>query len=272
MVFYEYSSILSSMSSEPTVKFTIKENGVAIITLSRPQSANALNSQMALEIKDIFYALPANIRVVILTGEGNKAFCAGADLKERNGMTTESWQIQHQQFRHALQSIMECQLPVIAAVNGAAYGGGLELALGCDFIYAAKTVNFALPEVTLGIMPGMGGTQNLPRAIGMRRAKELLFTGKAFSAADAYEWGLINKVCEPESLMDEVLNCAQNIAANAPLSMCAIKLATNHGIHLSIAEALSIESSHYKNLLTTADRFEGITAFNEKRKPVFTGT
>lgn len=259
------------MTSEPTVKYAIKEDNIAIITLSRPNVANALNSQMALELKDIFSKLANTIRVIILTGEGEKAFCAGADLKERHGMDTESWQIQHQQFRNALHSIMDCQIPVIAAVNGAAYGGGLELALGCDFIYASKTANFALPEVTLGIMPGMGGTQNLPRAIGLRRSKELLLTGSSFSATDAYYWGIINKLCEPESLINDALACARLIIKAAPLSVIAIKRVATHSMHLPIKEALSAESNHYNLLLNSKDRIEGIDAFNLKREPIFTG-
>jgi enoyl-CoA hydratase/carnithine racemase len=165
------------MMTEPTVKIQIDDAGVAVVTLFRPEFANALNSQMALELKDIFYNLPQNVRLVILTGAGERAFCAGADLKERQNINIEAWQIQHSQFRFALQTILDCHVPVIAAINGAAYGGGLEIALACDFIYAADTAKFALPEVTLGIMPGMGGTQHLPAALGLRRAKELLYTG-----------------------------------------------------------------------------------------------
>ena len=271
VVFYEYSSILSSMTIEPTVKLTIKEANIAIITLSRPKVANALNSQMANELKKIFAKLSHNIRVVILTGEGDKAFCAGADLKERQGMDFDSWQIQHQLFRTTLQTLMECQVPVIAAVNGAAFGGGLELALGCDFIYAAKTASFGLPEVTLGIMPGMGGTQNLPRTIGLRRSKEILLTGETFSATDAYYWGIINKLCDPNSLMDDVLACARTIAKAAPMSVVAIKRVSTYSVHLPLADALINESNHYNRLLNTKDREEGINAFNEKRTPVFTG-
>lgn len=270
MVFCEYSSILSAMLSEPTVKLATHNDNIAIVTLSRTKSANALNSQMALELKDIFLGLTDNIRAVILTGEGNRAFCAGADLKERDGMSEESWQKQHLLFRQTIKSIMDCKIPVIAAVNGAAYGGGLELALACDFIYAAETACFALPEVTLGIMPGMGGTQNLPRTMGLRRGKELLFTGKSFSTTEAYDWGMVNKLCKAESLTDDVLACAKSIAGNAPLSIVAIKHAADN-IHLPISEALVKESEQYKKLLPTTDRHEGITAFNKKRPPVFTG-
>lgn len=259
------------MSQEQAVKFEIKEDCVAIITLSRPLSANALNSQMALELRDIFAKITDNIRAVIITGDGEKSFCAGADLKERLHLSTENWQIQHQQFRHIIQLITGCRAPVIAAVNGAAYGGGLEIALACDFIYASKTAHFALPEATLGIMPGMGGTQNLPRAIGIRQAKELLLTGRAFSAQEAYNFGMINKICEPESLIEETVNCAKTIAQNAPLSIFGIKRVTNSGINQPLEDALVNESSVYTSLLSSKDRQEGITAFNEKRKAIFSG-
>lgn len=211
------------------------------------------------------------MRVVILTGDGEKAFCAGADLKERNSMDYHEWQTQHQLFRVTLQTLIECPIPVIAAVNGAAYGGGLELALACDFIYAAKTAHFALPEALRGIMPGMGGTQNLPRAIGLRRAKEILYTGSSFSAKEAYNWGIVNKLCPPDDLMDEALNCARLITKAAPLSVTAIKRAASNSLHLPINEALVAESNHYNLLLNTKDRNEGISAFNEKREPVFNG-
>ena len=262
------------MSSEPIVKFFANNDNIAIVTLSRPKAANALNSQMAMDLRDIFSKLTNKnhrIRVVILTGEGEKAFCAGADLKERHNMDFDAWQIQHQLFKVTLQTIMECPIPVIAAVNGAAYGGGLELALACDFIYAAKTAHFALPEATLGIMSGMGGTQNLPRAIGLRRAKEILFTGSSFSAKEAFNWGIINKLCEPSNLIAEALDCAKLIAKAAPQSITAIKRVASSSAHLHINEAMVAESNHYNLLLNTKDRSEGINAYNEKRTPVFTG-
>ena len=184
-------------------------------------------------------------------------------------MKPDEWQVQHQQLRHALQSIMDCQLPVIAAVNGAAYGGGFELALACDFIYATKAASFALPEATLGIMPGMGGTQNLPRAVGLRRAKEILYTGKPFTATEAYDWGIVNTLCDTGHLEELVSICALSIVKAAPASINSIKRVTNQGINMRLEEALNIESNYYNRLLYTKDRIEGITAFNEKRKPNF---
>lgn len=259
------------MESELTVKSSIDADGIATVVLSRVASANALNSQMSLELREAFIHLSRKSKVIILTGDGDRAFCAGADLKERDNFTVEQWQVQHQRFRHALRSIMMSEVPVIAAVNGVAYGGGLELALGCDFIYASRTASFAFPEVTLGIMPGMGGTQQLPRAVGTRRAKELLLTGKPFSALEAYNFGVVNQICEPENLIKEVMDCAKLIAQNAPMPVASIKRIVAQGIHQSIDDGLLIESSVYNSLLGTSDRKEGVSAFHEKRKPVFTG-
>jgi enoyl-CoA hydratase/carnithine racemase len=256
-----------------TLNYSPASDTILKLGLNRPDAANALNTQMALELADAFSYLSEitnKYRVVILHTE-SKHFCAGADLKERKGMNVADWKRQHKAFREARDAILGCQLPVIAAVQGAAYGGGLELALACDFIYASDDARFALTEATLGIMPGMGGTQTLARAIGKRHARELMFTGKAFSAQDAHAMGMINHLCSRDTLMSEVLACAETIAANAPLSIKNIKSAINEGMHLPLSEALDTELSHYNTLLNTKDRHEGINAFNEKRTAIFTG-
>jgi enoyl-CoA hydratase/carnithine racemase len=162
-------------------------------------------------------------------------------------------------------------VPVIAAVNGHAYAGGLEKVLACDFAYAVKTARFALTEVTLGIMPGAGGTQLLPRAVGERRAKEIILTGKPFGAEEALAWGIVNRLCEPETLMPEVLATAATIAGNAPLSVRQAKKSIHHGLQMDLKNALLFEIEAYNRLVPTEDRQEGIRAFNEKRKPVFKG-
>jgi len=162
-------------------------------------------------------------------------------------------------------------LPVIAAVNGHAYGGGLETVLSCDFAYAVKAARFALTEVTLGIMPGLGGTQNLPRAVGERRAKEIIMTGRPFGARQAYEWGLLNEVCEPQDLMPRVLETARTIAQNAPLSIRQVKKSVRFGMQMELKTAYRFEVEAYNHLVETEDRYEGIKAFNDKRKPVFKG-
>ena len=170
---------------------------VAIVRLNRPDASNALNTQMGRDLVRCFEdtALdPKSLRCIVLTGTGDKAFCAGGDLKERRGMTDEAWTRQHVIFERMVRALIDCPVPIIGAVNGAAYGGGCEIAGCCDFLYAADSARFALTEVTLGIMPGGGGTQTLPRAVGERRAKELILTGKPFTAAEAREWGFVNEV------------------------------------------------------------------------------
>src|SRR6201995_2617199 len=175
------------------VRVDDRGKGLLLLTLDRPEVANALNTQMGRDLLAFFEAVnasPAKQRCIILTGAGERAFCAGGDLKERNGMTDEAWQDQHLLFERMVRGIIGCPVPVHRAVNGAAYAGGCELALCCDFIYAAESARFALTEVTLGIMPGAGGTQTLARAVGERRAKEIILTGKPFGAADAAAWGM----------------------------------------------------------------------------------
>ena len=160
---------------------------------------------------------------------------------------------------------------MIAAVNGAAYAGGCEIALGCDFIYAARSARFALTEVTIGIMPGAGGTQNLPRAVGERRAKEIILTGRPFTAAEALEWGVVNRVVEPDQLLTTALETAKSIAGNAPLSVRQAKKSIHLGLQTDLRTGLRIEVEAYNRLVGTEDRLEGIRAFNEKRKPKFEG-
>jgi len=244
------------------------------VTLNRPQSANAMNTQMGLDMLAVFDGLcadPAAFRCVVLTGAGEKVFCAGGDLKQRNGMTDAQWQAQHLIFERQVRAMLACPIPMIAAVNGAAFAGGLEMVLCCDFAYAAEHARFALTEVTLGIMPGAGGTQNLPRTVGIRRAKEILLTGRPFSAAQAFEWGLVNRVCAADALMGEVLETAAVIAGNAPISTRQIKHAVNTGMQMDLASALAFEIEAYNRMVPTEDRHEGVRAFNEKRKPVFRG-
>jgi enoyl-CoA hydratase/carnithine racemase len=257
-----------------TLQIAPVEGHVLQVLLDRPAAANALNTQMGRDLLAVFAGLaeePGEARCVVLSGTGERAFCAGGDLNERNGMTDAQWQAQHLVFERMVRAVIDCPLPVIAAVNGAAYGGGLEIALGCDFIYAARTARFALTEVTLGIMPGCGGTQNLPRAVGERRAKELILTGGAFSAEEAMAFGLVNRVCEPDRLLGEAIETARRIARNGPLSVRQAKHAIHHGLELSLANGMLFEIEAYNRLIPTDDRREGIAAFNEKRAAGFTG-
>jgi enoyl-CoA hydratase len=262
------------MKSYDTLTLLEPREHILTITLDRPEVANAINSQMGHDLLDVWESLsadPSRYRCVILTGAGKRAFCAGGDLKERNGMSDEQWQEQHHLFERQLRSYISCPLPVIAAVNGAAYGGGAEFALAADFAYGSERARFALTEVTFGIMPGSGGTQNLPRAIGERRAMELILTGRTFTAHQAAEWGMLNKVCTGEDLMAEVLETAGCIADNAPIATRQIKHSIKYGMQMDLRSALMFEIEAYNRMVPTRDRLEGVAAFNEKRKPDFKG-
>jgi enoyl-CoA hydratase len=255
-----------------TLKCESPEAGILVVTMNRPEVRNAINSTMMAELLSLWRELasPDVARCVVLTGEG-KAFCAGADLKERNGLTVETWREHHINLERAMEAMIACPVPVIAAANGAAFGGGLELVLASDFAYAASQATFGMPETTVGIMPGAMGTQNLPRACGLRRAKEICFTGGSFSAAEALEWGVVNRICAPDSLMDEVLDVARKIGANAPLAIRQVKKAMAAGETTDLTTGYKIELAAYNELIPTADREEGIRAFNEKRRPQFQG-
>jgi enoyl-CoA hydratase/carnithine racemase len=242
------------------------------VTLNRPSSGNAINTQMGRDLLDLWSAVTeeaGNIRCIVLTGSGERIFCAGGDLKERNGMTKLDWQRQHELFERMYWTLVDLPVPVIAVINGHAYAGGLELALSCDFIYARPGFKMALTEVTLGIMPGAGGTQNLPRAIGQRRAKEILMTGSPFTVEKGETWGLINHV--NDDALAAALETAQRIAGNAPLSVRQIKKSVRYGGEMELRTALRFEVEAYNHLIDTEDREEGVRAFNEKRKPNFQG-
>ena len=257
-----------------TLMLAIGASGIGVITLNRLDALNAMNTQMMTDLRDCFmqfYVDDTAARCLILTGAGERGFCTGADLKERRGMTDATWRKQHAVIEQAIKAMMDCPIPIIAAVNGAAYAGGLELALACDFVYAAEHAKFALTEVTLGIMPGAGGTQNLPRAVGQRRAKEIILTGTPFSATDALAWGLANKVVPGPQLMAEVHAVAAKIAANAPISVKQAKKAIDKATELDRQTGYAFELEAYNRTVSTADRQEGITAFNEKRTPKYTG-
>ena len=257
-----------------TLRAEDRGDGLVLLTLNRPEVANALNTQMGRDLLGFFEdvnATPAQARCVVLTGAGARAFCAGGDLKERNGMTDEQWQAQHLLFERMVRAFIACPSPVIGAVNGAAYAGGCELALCCDFIYAAESARFALTEVALGIMPGAGGTQSLPRTVGERRAKEIILTGRPFTAQEAYEWGMVNRLCAPGKVVEDALETARRIADNAPISVRQAKHAIHFGLQMDLASGMMLEIEAYNRMVPTKDRREGIASFNEKRKPRFTG-
>ena len=250
------------------------EDHILVLYLDRPERANAMNTQMGIELRAFFqdmYVDQDDVRVVIVTGRGTKAFSAGGDLKDRDGMTDQQWQHQHAIYEQMVRGLRDCPVPVICAVNGAAYGGGCEFALGCDFIYAASNARFALTEVTLGIMPGAAGTINLPHAVGERRAREIIYTGSPISAAEVHAWGLINQVCEADALLEETLVTARRIAGNAPISIRQAKKSIALATQVDRNSAYMFELEAYNRMVPTADRLEGVRAFNEKRKPRFEG-
>ncbi len=247
------------------------DDHVLQVTYNRPDVANAKNTRMGAEQHEVFESLyvdQEDVRCVVLTGAG-KHFSAGADLKERKGMSDADWQRQHAIYEQGAMAVKACPVPIIAAVNGAAYGGGCETALNCDFIYASTRARFALTEITLGIIPGTMGTQHLCHAAGERRAKEIIMTGEPFSAQDGYDWGIVNKVCEPETLLDEALLTAKRIAANAPLAVMRAKRSVSIARYADPHTGYLYELEAYNRLVTTEDRREGVLAFNEKRPPEF---
>jgi enoyl-CoA hydratase/carnithine racemase len=244
------------------------------VTLYRPEVANAFNTQMATDLVHCFenLALDAgDYRCIVLTGAGDRAFCAGGDLKERDGMSNAAWTEQHLVYERMIRAVIDCPLPLIAAVNGAAFGGGCELVAAVDFAYASENARFAMTETSLGIIPGAGGTQTLARAVGERRAKELIFSARRFNADEARQWGLVNEVFAAEQLLDETLQIAARIAANAPLAVRQAKQAIHHGLQMSLADGLAFEIEAYNRTVPTDDRREGVKAFNEKRSPDFKG-
>lgn len=247
---------------------------VVRVTLNRPTAMNALSTQMGRDLVAFFEDVALgnhDWRSIILTGEGNRAFCAGGDLKERKGMTDEAWTRQHVIFERMVRALLDCPIPILGAINGAAYGGGCEIAACCDFLYVSDAAKFALTEVTLGIMPGGGGTQTLPRAVGERRAKELILTGRPFSAKEACEWGFANASYAPDQLMEASLGTAKVIARNAPVSVRQAKQSIHRGLQMSLRDGLAFEIEAYNRLVPLEDRHEGVLAFNERRPPLFKG-
>ena len=246
---------------------------VATLTLNRPESMNAINSQLMDDFSRVLDAIEADesVRALIVTG-GDTVFAAGADIREISGLDTPedahafAWKIR--QFFKRLESV---EVPVIASVNGLAFGGGCELALACDYRMASETAQFALPEIRLGLMPGAGGTQRLPRLIGTGRALEMLFSGRPISAKTACEFGLVNRVVHPDRLADEARELAESYARKPPVALKMIKNAVWTGMNMDLSAALEYEARCFEILFSTDDRKEGVGAFMGKRKPDFTG-
>jgi enoyl-CoA hydratase/carnithine racemase len=250
-----------------------EKDGIAVLTLNRPQVMNSFSVALLDSLKERIDALKFdnNVRVVIITGAGPKAFCAGADLKERT--TFDELQVKEFIFtiRNLFTSIEYLNKPVIAAINGVALGGGTELALACDIRIAAMNASMGLTETRLAIIPGAGGTQRLPRLIGRGKAKELIFTGRRVDAREALEIGLVNQICDPESLLEECQKMAAMICETGPIAIEQAKYAINYGLETDLHTGLGIESNAYWVTIPTEDRLEGLAAFQEKRKPVYKG-
>lgn len=247
--------------------------GIALLTVNRPESLNALNSQVLSELECVLYGMEQDsaVKAVVITGAGEKAFVAGADIKEMAAMTA----YQGHQFALAGQRLMlfmeKMTKPVIAAVNGYALGGGLELALACDLIYASDNAKLGFPEVTLGIIPGFGGTQNLARLIGPNRAKELVLSGRVITAAKAREWGIVNESVPQAELKEKALGVAREIAGNGSLAVGYAKNVIVNGLNMTKEDGFRYESSLFGVLFATEDQKEGMGAFVEKRKARFQG-
>ncbi len=250
-----------------------KRDNAIILFLNRPKAMNSLNFELLYAIRDQIDQLQydSEIRTVIITGAGDRAFCAGADLKERATLSQNEVKKFIITIRTLLSSIQYLNKPVISAVNGIALGGGTEIALASDIRIASDNAVMGLTETRLAIIPGGGGTQRLPRIIGMGKAKEMIFTGKRVDAREALAIGLVNKICKQEELIDQCMEMADMIAETGPIAVEQAKYAMNYGIETDLNTGLAIESNAYRVTIPTKDRVEGLTAFREKRKPVYKG-
>ncbi len=252
---------------------TRREDQIVVWTLNRPAAMNAMNRPLLDALAHELETLrqEASVRCLVITGEGDRAFSAGADLKERRGMSQDETRRYLELLRATFDGIARLPFPTLAAVNGVAFGGGLELMLACDLRLLADHAQVGLTEVSVGIMPGAGGTQRLPRLVGMARAKEIVFTARRVSAAEALVMGLANQVVPLAELAAASLELARKIAANAPLAVRAAKHALDTGLDAGLAAGLEIEAAAYALLLPTRDRLEGLAAFAEKRTPRYRG-
>src|SRR5213594_721111 len=246
---------------------------VVTVVLNRPEQMNAMNTAMGEALLACFagFQRDADARAIVFTGAGDRAFCAGGDLKERNEMTDETWRAQHVIFEQAAFRVLRCPVPVIAAVEGFALAGGCELAILSDFIVASETAVFGVPEATLGIFPGIGGTQLLPRILGAPLAKELIFTGRRIKADEAKAAGLVNHLVPKGQARARAAEIATTIAQNGPIAVRQAKKAIAYGMETDLDTAMILAIEAYNATVVTEDRLEGVRAFNEKRKPNFKG-
>lgn len=247
------------------------ESNIATIKLNRPERFNALGSRIVDELGRALAEVEGSgeVRAVVLTGAGDRAFCSGVDLKERREMDADERWAHNRALNAFAEQLARLQTPTVAALNGLAFGGGLEITLACDFRIAAEGAEFSLPEVGIGIVPGAGGTQRLPRLIGPTRAKELILTGRRISAEAALEMGLVSKVVPPGSLMEEARSLAGEIATNSPLALAYAKAAVDLASEMSIEQGLRYETAAIRATLASEDYQIGLAAFAKKRTPEF---
>ncbi|MFC5588768.1 enoyl-CoA hydratase-related protein [Sporosarcina soli] len=246
---------------------------VAFVTLDRPEAMNAFNYDLLVELAQITESIRINpdIRVVIFTGAGERAFSVGADLKERKTLTDLQVKRNIYKIGEVFSAIEQLPQPTIAMMNGFAFGGGMELALACDFRIAADTALMGLTETGLGIIPGAGGTQRLPRLIGEAKALELILTARRLTAAEALNYGVVTKIASSDDLAKETAAFAESILANGPIALQQAKFAIKQGMNVDLQTGLAIERKAYEITIPTEDRVEALNAFAEKRKPVFQG-
>ncbi|UJL48039.1 enoyl-CoA hydratase [Virgibacillus sp. NKC19-16] len=255
------------------VDLKIIEDHIAVITLNRPEAANAMSKALLDELNQTISKVEQDKSVycTIITGSSKKAFSAGADLKERRGMADDQVIEAVQYIGSTISAIEKMRMPVIAALNGVAFGGGLELALACDLRIAADHAKVGLTETSLAIIPGAGGTQRLPRLIGLGQAKRLIYTAKPLQADEALTIGLVEEVVQADDLLNEAIQLAKTIAMNGPLALRQAKIAIDKGMQTDVSTGLALEHLSYKETIPTNDRIEGLAAFKEKRKPEYKG-
>ncbi len=264
---------MADESSEPVLLQQIDDEGICTLTLNRPKAMNSLDGALVQALGKTFEDLSydAKVRVIILTGAGERAFCAGADLKERRTMSEVDVRRRIDDYRRVFNKIAGCPKPVICAINGYAFGGGLELALACDLRLMSEQTQIGLTELRLGIIPGAGGTQRLTRLVGPARAKELIFTAARLDAERALSLGVINEAAPADELLDRARQLAEKMLLSAPIALAQAKRAIDTGSEVDLQSGLDIEALAYAVTLPTEDRLEGLAAFKEKRKPDFKG-
>jgi len=264
---------MATPSNEIPVRIE-RRGRVGVLVIDRPDRRNALSRQTLVDLGRLGKELVGDpsIRAIVLTGAGDRVFCAGADLKERQGFSSDDVRVQVGLYRSELAALDRSPKPVIAALNGSAFGGGLEIALLCDLRVAAPHAMLGLPETTLGIIPGAGGTQRLPRIVGEARAKEMILLGRPISAELALAWGLVNRV-SPDGVpvLDDAIAWIDPISNGAPVAQAAALAAVDNAFDVTLEHGLALERVHYDETLRSQDRLEALRAFSEKRPPVFNG-